>query len=183
MWRFHRYIHRPGGELGGSRAPSFPAPRCMHQRPPKRSERRIVPVPNPGRLRADNTIQKEEQTMTIHEYLIKAIQDDARRAGERDRLLREARRARRARRPKLEGKERIGRRAANALDSTGGNNLQGCSDQSNIRRATSASAPRGRGGPTRPEDQRRRRSRSNRRERNEEPADDGRPLERRREGR
>ena len=39
--------------------------------------------------------------MTIHEYLMKAIQDDARRAGERDRLLREARRARRARRQRL----------------------------------------------------------------------------------
>ena len=34
--------------------------------------------------------------MTIHQYLIKARQDDARRAGERDRLLLEARRARRA---------------------------------------------------------------------------------------
>jgi hypothetical protein len=39
--------------------------------------------------------------MTIHEYLIKAVQDDARRAGERDRLLREARRARRAHRQLL----------------------------------------------------------------------------------
>ena len=39
--------------------------------------------------------------MTIHEYLMKAIQDDARRASERDRLLREARRARRARRQRL----------------------------------------------------------------------------------
>ena len=39
--------------------------------------------------------------MFIHEYLIKAIQDDARRAGERDRLLREARRARRACRQRL----------------------------------------------------------------------------------
>jgi hypothetical protein len=39
--------------------------------------------------------------MTIHEYLMKAIQDDARRAGERDRLLLEARRARRARRQRL----------------------------------------------------------------------------------
>jgi hypothetical protein len=39
--------------------------------------------------------------MFIHEYLVKAIQDDARRAGERDRLLREARRARRARRQHL----------------------------------------------------------------------------------
>ena len=39
--------------------------------------------------------------MTIYEYLIKAVQDDARRAGERGRLLREARRARRARRQRL----------------------------------------------------------------------------------
>jgi hypothetical protein len=36
--------------------------------------------------------------MTIYEYLMKAVQDDARRASERDRLLREARRVRRARR-------------------------------------------------------------------------------------
>jgi hypothetical protein len=36
--------------------------------------------------------------MTIHEYLIKARQDDARRAGEQDRLLLEARQARKARR-------------------------------------------------------------------------------------
>jgi hypothetical protein len=39
--------------------------------------------------------------MTINEYLMKAVQDDARRAGERDRLLLEARRARRARRQRL----------------------------------------------------------------------------------
>ena len=39
--------------------------------------------------------------MIIHEYLIKAVQDNARRAGERDRLLLEARRARRARRQRL----------------------------------------------------------------------------------
>jgi hypothetical protein len=39
--------------------------------------------------------------MTIHEYLMKAIQDDARRAGERDRLLLEARQAHRARRQRL----------------------------------------------------------------------------------
>jgi hypothetical protein len=50
---------------------------------------------------ADNTNQKQEQTMTILEYLMKAVQDDARRAGERDRLRREARRARRARRQRL----------------------------------------------------------------------------------
>ena len=36
--------------------------------------------------------------MTIHQYLMKARQDDARRAGERDRLLLEARRASQARR-------------------------------------------------------------------------------------
>ncbi len=36
--------------------------------------------------------------MTIHEYLAKAVQDDAQRRGERDRLLLEARRARAARR-------------------------------------------------------------------------------------
>jgi hypothetical protein len=39
--------------------------------------------------------------MALHEYLMKAVQDDARRAGERDRLLRVARRARRARRQRL----------------------------------------------------------------------------------
>jgi hypothetical protein len=39
--------------------------------------------------------------MTIYEYLMKAVQDDARRAGDRDRLLLEARRARRARRQRL----------------------------------------------------------------------------------
>ena len=39
--------------------------------------------------------------MFIHDYLVKAIQDDARRASERDRLLREARRARRARHQRL----------------------------------------------------------------------------------
>ena len=39
--------------------------------------------------------------MTIHEYLVKAVQDNARRSGERDRLLFEARRARRARRQRL----------------------------------------------------------------------------------
>ncbi|HXL88751.1 MAG TPA: hypothetical protein VN969_07210 [Streptosporangiaceae bacterium] len=39
--------------------------------------------------------------MTNYEDLMKAIQDDARRASERNRLLREARRARRARRQRL----------------------------------------------------------------------------------
>ena len=38
--------------------------------------------------------------MTIHQYLSKAVQDDAQRAGERYRLLLEARRARAARRPR-----------------------------------------------------------------------------------
>ena len=56
----------------------------------------------PAAAIADSTNQsEEEQTMTIHEYLVKAVQEDARRAGERDRLLREARRARRARRQRL----------------------------------------------------------------------------------
>jgi hypothetical protein len=50
---------------------------------------------------ADNTDQKEEETMAIYEDLMKAVQDDARRAGERDRLLLEARRARKARRQRL----------------------------------------------------------------------------------
>ena len=36
--------------------------------------------------------------MTIHQYLMTAVKDDARRAGERDCLLLEARRARRAHR-------------------------------------------------------------------------------------
>jgi len=39
--------------------------------------------------------------MIIYEYLVKAIQDDARRAGERNRLRLEAQRARRARRQRL----------------------------------------------------------------------------------
>ena len=39
--------------------------------------------------------------MIIYEYLLKAVQDDARRASERNRLLREARRARKARRQHL----------------------------------------------------------------------------------
>jgi hypothetical protein len=47
---------------------------------------------------ADNTNQEEEHIMTVHEYFMNAIQDDARRAGERDRLLLEARRAHKARR-------------------------------------------------------------------------------------
>jgi hypothetical protein len=50
---------------------------------------------------ADNTNQKGEQTMTINDYLVKVVQDNARRSGERDRLLLEARRARRARRQRL----------------------------------------------------------------------------------
>ena len=41
----------------------------------------------PAAAIAGNTSQKEEQTMAIYEYLMKAVQDDARRAGERDRLL------------------------------------------------------------------------------------------------
>ena len=52
----------------------------------------------PAAAPADNTNHGGQQTMTIHEYLMKAIQDDAQRAGVRDRLLLDARRARRARR-------------------------------------------------------------------------------------
>jgi hypothetical protein len=58
------------------------------------------PTP-PAAAIADNANQKEAQTMAMYEYLLKAVQDDARRAGERERLLREARRARRARRQRL----------------------------------------------------------------------------------
>jgi hypothetical protein len=63
----------------------------------------ITELPNgpPAAAIADNTNQKEEQTMFVNEYLMKAIQDDARRARERDRLLREVRQARRARRQRL----------------------------------------------------------------------------------
>ena len=39
--------------------------------------------------------------MIIHQYVAKAVQDDAPRAGERDRLLLEARRVRRARRERV----------------------------------------------------------------------------------
>jgi hypothetical protein len=39
--------------------------------------------------------------MIIHQYVSKAVQDDARLAGERDRLLLEARRARVARRERV----------------------------------------------------------------------------------
>jgi hypothetical protein len=60
----------------------------------------LPPTP-PAAAIADNTNQKEEQTMTVYEYLMKAIQDDARRASERNRLLLEARRARRPRRQRL----------------------------------------------------------------------------------
>jgi hypothetical protein len=67
----------------------------------ERTAHRFLPPTPPAAAIADNANQKEEQTMFIHEYLMKAIQDDARRAGERDRLLLEARRARRARRQRL----------------------------------------------------------------------------------
>lgn len=43
--------------------------------------------------------QATEET-TMHQYLMKAIQDDAQRAGQQDRLLLEAQRARVARRPR-----------------------------------------------------------------------------------
>jgi hypothetical protein len=49
--------------------------------------------------------------MAIHEYLMKTVQDDARRAGERDRVFLEARRARIARRQHSGGSARVGRLA------------------------------------------------------------------------
>jgi hypothetical protein len=55
----------------------------------------------PAAAIAGNTDQEGEQTMIIYECLMKAIQDDARRAAERNRLLLEARRPRRARRQRL----------------------------------------------------------------------------------
>ena len=51
-----RYIHRPRRELCGSRAPSFPVTRCMHYRPPGRSERRIVPRQLETTLEVDDGI-------------------------------------------------------------------------------------------------------------------------------
>ena len=65
------------------------------------SEQRTGSHPTPPAAAIADNANQEEQTMTIYEYLMKAVQDDARRAGERDRLLREARRARRARRQRL----------------------------------------------------------------------------------
>jgi hypothetical protein len=49
--------------------------------------------------------------MTIQQYLIKARQDDARRAGEQDRLLLEARRARKPRSRHADPAVRAGRLA------------------------------------------------------------------------
>jgi dihydrofolate reductase len=79
--------------------------RCQHylaagQERNERTAHRFLPPMPPAAAIADSTNQKQEQTMTIYD-LMKAVQDDARRAGERDRLLREARRARRAHRQRL----------------------------------------------------------------------------------
>ena len=49
--------------------------------------------------------------MSIHQYLSKAVQDDAQRAGERDRLLLEALRAGPARRPRAGPAAPVGRLA------------------------------------------------------------------------
>src|SRR5262249_40441758 len=69
--------------------------------PPAWRTGRLPGAQFPGAAVYPSPTDREEQTMTMHEYLVKAVQDDARRAGERDRLLREARRARRARRRRL----------------------------------------------------------------------------------
>jgi len=49
--------------------------------------------------------------MIIHQYVSKAVQDDAQRAGERDRLLLEARRARTAGRDRVVPAARVRRMA------------------------------------------------------------------------
>jgi hypothetical protein len=49
--------------------------------------------------------------MIIHQYVSKAVQDDAQRAGERDRLLLEARRARMACRERVVPAARVRRMA------------------------------------------------------------------------
>ena len=67
----------------------------------ERTAHRFLPPTLPAAAIADNANHQEEQTMTMYECLMKAVQADARRAGERDRLLREARRARKARRQRL----------------------------------------------------------------------------------
>jgi hypothetical protein len=121
--------------------------------------------------------------MAIHEDMMRAIKDDARRAGERDRLLREVRRARKAGRPKLEDQERIGGWATNSVDSTAGRKQEVSSDQSSSRQAIAPSDPMARGGPARREGQSRYLSRSNHRARNEDRENDQRRLGRRREKR
>jgi hypothetical protein len=49
--------------------------------------------------------------MIIHQYVSKAVQDDAQRAGERDRLLLEVRRVRMARRERVVPAARVRRMA------------------------------------------------------------------------
>lgn len=49
--------------------------------------------------------------MIIHQYVSKAIQDDAQRSGERDRMLLETRRARMADRERVVPATRVGRMA------------------------------------------------------------------------
>jgi hypothetical protein len=49
--------------------------------------------------------------MIIHQYVSKAVQDDAQRAGERDRLLLEVRRVRMARRERVVPTTRVRRMA------------------------------------------------------------------------
>ena len=51
------------------------------------------------------------RVMIIHQYVSKAVQDDASRAGERDRLLLEARRVRMARRERVVPATRVRRMA------------------------------------------------------------------------
>ena len=55
---------------------------------------------NPA-AKADAIVTGGGRAMIIHQYVAKAVQDDAPRAGERDRLLLEARRASMARRERV----------------------------------------------------------------------------------
>src|SRR5690349_22581806 len=61
-----RYIHRPRRELGGPRAPSFPVPRCMHYRPPRRSAHRIVPQQLETTLEVDDGIVRTGRARSVH---------------------------------------------------------------------------------------------------------------------
>ena len=86
------------------REPTQPQSRARHQEQPAHTVRgphvSQGSFPCSGNVRAKagrkgrRAVVAGGQAMTYHEYLSKAVQDDAQQAGERDRLLRVARRAR-----------------------------------------------------------------------------------------